>query len=48
MLSSSGLKGKLDFWGRILNGWAIGDEMLFGIADKVGSTEAEGCEELYL
>ena len=48
MLSSSGLKGKLDLWGVILNGWTIGDGVLFGIADKVGSTEAEGCEELYL
>ena len=48
MLSSSGLKSKLDFWGVILSGWTIGDGVLFGIADKVGSTEAEGCEELYL
>jgi hypothetical protein len=48
VLSSSGLKGKLGFRGVILSGWAIGDGVLFGIADKVGSTEAGGCEELYL
>jgi hypothetical protein len=48
VLTSSGLKGKLGFCGVILGGWAIGDGVLFGIADMLGSAEAEGCEEVYL
>ena len=48
MLSSSGPKGKLDFCGVRVVGWAIGEGVLLGTADVVGNTEDEGCEELYL